>query len=71
MLRRAINWQNWSHLDTAPPDEDIMLLVTDGRGGSYPLLNPCRLTNEGWVSSKRRTPLEVQPVKWRKFQKTA
>ena len=57
----------WQSLDSAPVDEDVMLLVTDGPSEPYPLKLPCRLTAAGWVSSAKGTPLTVTPVKWKPY----
>jgi hypothetical protein len=54
----------WLPIEAAPVDEDVTLVVADGRGEPYRLPNPCRLTASGWVSSKG-TLLAVTPVKWR------
>jgi hypothetical protein len=48
----------WSGIDTAPLNENVMLIVTDDRGDPYTLPHPCRRTEAGWVSSKG-TPLAV------------
>jgi hypothetical protein len=53
---------SWKSLESAPPDEDVTLQVTDGRGKPYVLVNACRLTAAGWVSSSKGTPLAVTPV---------
>ena len=55
----------WRLIDTAPVDQDVMLLVTDGRGEPYPMPYPCKLTAAGWVSSG--TPLAVTPLQWRPY----
>ena len=55
----------WQALDSAPLDEDVTLLVTDGASEPYQLKLPCRLTAAGWVSSAKGTPLAVTPVKWK------
>jgi hypothetical protein len=59
-------WQQWAPIDTAPRDEDVMLVVTDSHGEQYALLKPCRKTSNGWISSYTRTRLEVRPTRWRK-----
>jgi len=65
-VRRAIlERTDWISVDTAPLNEDVKLLVTDGQGGPYILPHPCRLTETGWVSSSKGTPLTVRPVKWK------
>ena len=51
----------------APLDEDIAVQVTDGRGGPYTLQWPCRRTASGWINSRKGTPLEVTPVRWRPY----
>jgi hypothetical protein len=43
----------WQTLDSAPVEEDVSLLVTDGPSEPYPLRLPSRLTAAGWVSSAR------------------
>jgi hypothetical protein len=58
---------SWKSLESAPPDEDITLQVTDGRGKPYVLVNASRLTAAGWVSSSKGTPLAVTPVAWRRY----
>jgi hypothetical protein len=55
----------WRSLDSAPLDEDVTLLVTDGASEPYQLKLPCRRTAAGWVSSSKGTPLAVTPVKWK------
>jgi hypothetical protein len=57
----------WLPIDTAPSDEDVLLQVTDGRGATYNLPAPCKLTASGWVSSANGTRLAVTPVKWKPY----
>jgi len=57
----------WQPIHTAPLDQDVTLIVTDGRGEPYVLNVPCRLTAAGWVSSLKRTPLAVTPLQWRSY----
>jgi hypothetical protein len=57
----------WQPLDSAPVDEDVTLLVTDGASEPYQLNVPFRLTAAGWVSSAKGTPLAVTPVKWKPY----
>jgi hypothetical protein len=57
----------WNPIESAPFDEDIALRVTDGRGGPYTLRWPCRRTASGWINSRKGTPLEVTPVRWRPY----
>jgi hypothetical protein len=45
----------WLPIDTAPIDQDVMLIVTDGQGEPYAVLKPFRLTAAGWVSSGKGT----------------
>jgi hypothetical protein len=57
----------WNPIETAPFDEEIALQVTDGRGGPYTLRWPCRLTASGWINSRKGTPLEVTPLRWKPY----
>ena len=57
----------WLSLDSAPLEEDVTLLVTDGASEPYPLKLPSKLTAAGWVSSSRGTPLAVTLVKWKPY----
>jgi hypothetical protein len=57
----------WNPIESAPFDEDVTLQVTDGRGGPYTLRWPCRRTASGWINSRKGTPLEVTPVRWRPY----
>jgi hypothetical protein len=57
----------WRPLDSAPVNEDVALLVTDGASEPYPLKPASRLTAAGWVSSAKGTPLTVTPVKWKPY----
>ena len=59
----------WKPADTAPFDQDITVLVSDGRRSPYVLLKPCQRTKEGWVLSGRKTPLAVVPLKWTPLQR--
>jgi hypothetical protein len=68
--RRTALQPNWSPIESAPLDEDVILLVTDGRGEPYTLPNPSRLTASGWVSSSKGKPT-VTPVKWRPYHPRA
>jgi hypothetical protein len=58
----------WRPIDTAPFDQDLALLVTDGQSEPYELKYPCSLTAAGWVSSGKGTPLAVTPVKWKPYR---
>jgi hypothetical protein len=53
----------WKPIDTAPLDQDVALMVTDG-GKPYLLNGPFKLTAAGWVSSGKGTPLAVTPLQW-------
>jgi hypothetical protein len=56
----------WQPIDSAPLDEDVSLMVTDGRGGeAYRLPYPCRHTAAGWVSSSKGSLQTVTPLKWK------
>jgi hypothetical protein len=63
----ALVSSGWLPIDAAPLDEDVLLQVTDGRGATNNLPNPCRLTASGWISSNKGTPLAVTPVKWKPY----
>jgi hypothetical protein len=54
----------WKPIATAPIDQDVGLIVTDG-GEPYELHSPFKLTAAGWVSSGKGTPLAVTPLQWR------
>jgi hypothetical protein len=54
----------WKTIDTAPVDQDVSLMVTDG-GKPYLLNGPFKLTAAGWVSSGKGTPLAVTPLQWK------
>jgi hypothetical protein len=53
--------------NTAPIEKDVMLIVSDGQGEPYAVLNPFKLTAGGWVSSGKGTPLAVTPLQWRPY----
>jgi hypothetical protein len=57
----------WMSVDLAPFDEDVMLLVSNGRKTPYILQPAARHTAAGWVTSRSITPLAVLPLKWRSF----
>jgi hypothetical protein len=52
-------------IDSAPFDQDVTLLVSDGYGKPCVLKSPFRLTSAGWISSGKGTPLAVAPLQWR------
>src|ERR1700749_1672146 len=64
------NAKMWKPAETAPFDEDITVLVSDGCKSPYVLLKPCRRTTAGWVVSGKKTPLAVVPLKWMPLQRT-
>jgi hypothetical protein len=49
-MRVLVDRFGWKPLDTAPFDQDVTLMVSDGRGTTYALKSPFRLTVAGWVS---------------------
>jgi hypothetical protein len=57
----------WKPIESAPLDKDVTLQVTDGRGGPYTLRWPRRRTASGWINSRKGTPLEVTPVRWKPY----
>jgi hypothetical protein len=57
----------WNPIESALLDEDIALQVTDGRGAPYTLQWPCKRTPAGGINSRKGTPLEVTPVRWRPY----
>jgi hypothetical protein len=57
----------WNPIESAPFDEEVALQVTHGRGGPYTLQWPRRRTATGWINSRKGTPLEVTPVRWRPY----
>jgi hypothetical protein len=59
---------DWQLIDIAPLDQDVTLLVTDGRGEPYRIPYPCKRTaGAGWVNSSKGTPLTVTPLQWRPY----
>jgi hypothetical protein len=56
----------WKPIDTAPFNQDVALIVTDG-GKPYLLNSPFKLTAAGWVSSIKGTPLAVKPLQWKPY----
>jgi hypothetical protein len=56
----------WKPIDTAPIDQDVALIVTDG-GKPYSLNGPFKLTAAGWVSSGKGTRLAVTPLQWKPY----
>jgi hypothetical protein len=72
--RRTLRWTmrmfsekfGWKPIETAPVDQDVALVVTDG-GAPYMLQSPFKLTAAGWVSSSKGTPLAVTPLQWKPY----
>jgi hypothetical protein len=58
---------DWKSIENAPFDEDVAVQVTDGRGAPYAIRWPCQRTASGWINSRKGTPLEVTPVRWRPY----
>jgi hypothetical protein len=56
----------WKPIDSAPSDQDVALIVTDG-GKPYSVNGPFKLTAAGWVSSGKGTPLAVTPLRWKPY----
>jgi hypothetical protein len=69
-MRVFVDRFGWKPIDTAPFDQDLMLMVSDGRGDPYAFKSPCRLTGAGWVSSNKGTPLAVTPLQWKPYRRT-
>jgi hypothetical protein len=61
----------WKPAETAPFDEDVTVLVSDGCRSPYILVKPCQRTKAGWVVSGKKTPLAVVPLKWMPFQRVS
>lgn len=62
---RSLNWAAWRPIETVPLDEDVMVLVASESGDTYALPFAAKRTADGWVSSRKGTPLSVTPIKWR------
>jgi hypothetical protein len=59
----------WHPISTAPDNHDLELTVLDGASSTI-LPFPCRRTNTGqWVNTDLRTSIQIQPIKWRPWQK--
>jgi hypothetical protein len=58
---------DWYPIESAPFGEDIAVQVTDGRGAPYTIQWPCQRGTDGWINSRKGTPLEVTPVAWRPY----
>jgi hypothetical protein len=56
----------WKPIDSAPVDQDVALIVTDG-GKPYSLNGPFKLTAAGWVRSGKGTPLAITPLQWKPY----
>jgi hypothetical protein len=57
----------WKSIETAPFDQDVSLIVTDGLGEPYALRLPSRRTAAGWISSSKGTALAVTPLQWKPY----
>jgi hypothetical protein len=66
-MRALVDRFGWKPLDTAPFDQDATLMVSDGRGTTYALKSPFRLTVAGRVSASKGTPLSVTPLQWKRY----
>ena len=64
LYRPKQNNRFWRPIESAPPEKEVELQVTDAFG-AYTLMFPCLLTKEGWVNANSRGRLEVQPTHWR------
>lgn len=64
LYRPKQNNRFWQPIESAPPDREVELQVADSFG-SYTLMFPCRLTEEGWVNANSQGRLEVEPTHWR------
>jgi len=59
----------WHPISTAPNNQDLELIVLDG-ASSVILPFPCRRTNTGeWINIDLGTGIDIQPTKWRPWQK--
>ena len=58
-----LDWQPIS-TSAAPFDRDLQLSVIE-RGEVHALIFPCRQTPCGWVDSKTRRQVSVDPTHWR------
>jgi hypothetical protein len=59
----------WHPISTAPNNHDLELKVLDG-ASSVALPFPCRRTNAGeWINADLETGIDIQPTKWRPWQK--
>jgi hypothetical protein len=68
MARPTRLFGDWRPIDTAPLNEDVTLLVTDGRGDPYLIPYPCRrIAASGWVNSSKGNLLAVTPLQWKPY----
>ena len=59
----------WHPMSTAPSNHDLELAVLDGASAVI-LPFPCRRTNTGeWINTDLQTAIQIQPMKWRPWQK--
>jgi hypothetical protein len=60
----------WHPISTAPNNHDLEVKVPEGTS-SVALPFPCKRTNAGeWLNADLETGIDIQPVKWRPWQKT-
>jgi hypothetical protein len=68
MARPTRLFGDWRPIDSAPLNEDVTLLVTDGRGDPYLIPYPCRrIAASGWVNSSKGNLLAVTPLQWKPY----
>jgi hypothetical protein len=62
----AASWSEpmWKNIESAPSDEDVILLVSDCCREPHEFLLPCRRAQAGWVIADTRMPLALLPLKW-------
>jgi hypothetical protein len=59
----------WHPISTAPNNHDLEVKVPEGTS-SVALPFPCKRTNAGeWLNADLETGIDIQPVKWRPWQK--
>lgn len=55
---------NWQPIVTAPFDCDVRLAVIDPQGVAHALVFPCRRVFGGWIKSKTKARLDIDPTHW-------
>ena len=68
-VRALADKYDWLPIDTAPLEEEVTLLVTDGRGDPYRIPYPCKRTVGGWVNASKGTALAVRPIQWKPYER--